>query len=193
MKDNSVNPFVPVELWANTSVSIKDDNDDEFKNADAKHYHVRYLVGESSDKTYVDSGEDNVEALNDTTMYVVPSIHRLKGEAFHYAVNEVHRVQGKNQIKERTKQLNRVDKCAEHEIVEVTFMSPGVECCSMSKEEADKQQVPLQYIAGYLLGKSDGLIKIARAKTEVSETNHTVYGNIHIIPEAVVTEIACLE
>ena len=40
----------------------------------------------------MDCGDDSVEALNDTTMYVVPSIHKLKGEAFHYAVNEVHRI-----------------------------------------------------------------------------------------------------
>ncbi len=138
MKDNSANPFVPIELWANTSVSIKDDEADEFKNAEAKHYHVRYLVGESSDKTYVDSGDDNVEALNDTTMYVLPSIHRFKGETFHYAANEVHRIQGENQIKKGTKQLNRVDKWAEHEMVEVTFMSPSVECCSMSKPISSK-------------------------------------------------------
>lgn len=192
MKDNIVNPFVPIELWANTTVNVKDDETDEYKIADAKHYHVRYLVGESSDKTYVDSGDDKVKALGEKAMYVVPSIHKLKGETFHYSAGAVHRIRGKTQIKKRTKHLNRVDNCGEHEMVEVTFMSPEVECCSMSKEEADKQQVPLQYIAGYLLGKSDGLVKIARAKTEVSESGNIIYGNIHIIPEAVVTGIACL-
>ena len=92
---------------------------------------------------------------------------------------------------EHSKELDRVDKCGEHELVEVAFESSGVECCAMSKEDADKYEVPLKYLAGYLLGKSNGYVKIALAKT-VLESGSAFYDHIHIIPEPVVSEITCL-
>jgi hypothetical protein len=62
----------------------------------------------------------------------------------------------------------------------------------MTKEEADKKQVPLQYVSGYLLGKNNGLLKVALSRTVV-EGGHEFFENIHIIPEATVKQMACLE
>jgi len=82
--------------------------------------------------------------------------------------------------------------CGDHELVEVVFDSPGVECCAMTKDEADKQSVPLQYLSGYLLGKNNDMIKIALAKT-VLETGSSYFEHIHVIPESSVKELRCLE
>ena len=62
----------------------------------------------------------------------------------------------------------------------------------MSKEQADKMQVPLEYVAGYLLGKKDGLLKLALSKT-VMDSGVEYYDNIHIIPESAIKQMACLE
>jgi hypothetical protein len=105
----------------------------------------------------------------------------------------VERVAGKHQLEGATKLLERHPACESHEIIEVTYESPGVECCSMTKEEADDAQVPLQYIAGYFLGKKNGLVKVALSKTTIEETGKTYFDNIRVIPEAVVKEMACLE
>ncbi len=182
-----MNPFAPIEVWTDTRVKVKD-SDDENKMVDAKHYHVRYVVGESQDKRFVDAGTSNIDKMEEVSMYIVPSIHRVKGEPFHYDVSAVEKFVGTNGSK---RELKRVDVCEDHEMVEITYQSPGVECCPMSKEEADKQTVPLQYLSGYMLGKSDDLYKIASVKT-VLDTGETIYDGIRIIPKAVVQRVDCL-
>jgi len=62
----------------------------------------------------------------------------------------------------------------------------------MSKEQADKMRVPLQYMAGYLLGKSEGTIKVALSRTVVDDDTE-YYDNIHIIPESAIKQMSCLE
>jgi hypothetical protein len=191
LKDNASNPFTPVEFWTETVIRQKSEDSDERKEVPAKHYHIRYLVGESADKSYVDAG-DSVEPVEDTTKYVVSSIHKMTDDVAHYNVDEIKSVRGRKQLSERWKALGRVDHCAEHELVEISYESPGVECCDMTKDEADKQKIPLKYMSGYLLGKSDKYLKIALTKTAM-ESGDTYYGSIHVIPEAVVREITCLE
>ncbi|MGY5877066.1 MAG: hypothetical protein RTU30_15045 [Candidatus Thorarchaeota archaeon] len=187
MEEMPANPFAPVEMWTETSVKVRDDDDKE-KMVDAKHYHVRYMVGESRDMRFVDAGTDDVDSLEQRAMYVVGSIHRMKGAAFHYDAGHVEKIIGPNGS---SRDLKRIDTCEDHEMIEITYESPGVECCAMSKEEADTHGVPLQYMAGYLLGKSDDLYKIAQAKT-VLESGKTVYEGIHIIPKAVIKRMDCL-
>jgi len=165
---------------------------DEKKSVDAKYYRIRYLVGESDDKRFVDGGSEDVAELSEKTLFVTPSIHRLTGDPFHYDRGNVETVSGKERINERTKELRRHAACDEHNTIEVIFESPGVECCAMTKEEADEKQVPLQYLSGYLLGKNNGLLKIALSRTVV-EGGHEYYENIHIIPEASIKQMACLE
>ncbi len=184
------NPFTPVEMWNDTMVTIKEG--DEKKQVDARHYKIRYLVGESEDKRFVDGGSQKVASLSEKTLFLIPSIHRLTGDPFHYDHGRIESVSGKDRINERTKELHRHAACDDHKTIEVIFESPGVECCAMSKEEADKKQVPLQYLAGYLLGKNDGLLKVALSKTVVDD-DHEYYENIHIIPESTVKQMACLE
>ncbi|TFG12904.1 hypothetical protein EU537_08020 [Candidatus Thorarchaeota archaeon] len=182
------NPFAPLVFWHDTRVTVRED--DEEKKMDAKVYHVRYMVGESSEKKFLDSG-DKVESYNEKSLYLVPSVHKLRDDPFHYDGSRVHRLAGKTNLKE-TKQLTREEFCDDHDIVEVTFESPGVECCAMTKEEADEMEVPLQFLSGYLLGKSNGMIKIAMSKTELDNGN-AYYENIRIIPEDVVKNINCLD
>jgi hypothetical protein len=187
MQTMPTNPFIPIEISTDTRVRIKDENDDN-KMVDAKHYHVRYVVGESKEKRFVDAGSEKVDNMEESSMYIVPSIHRIKGEPFHYDVATVEKFVATNGSK---KELKRVDVCEEHDMVEITYQSPGVECCPMSKEEADKQTVPLQYLAGYMLGKSEDLYKIATVKT-VLDTGNTIYDGIRIIPKAVIQRVDCL-
>ncbi|MBD3404951.1 MAG: hypothetical protein GF411_02310 [Candidatus Lokiarchaeota archaeon] len=190
MSELENNPFNPVELWDNTMITVQDG--DEKKLVDAKHFHVRYLVGESTDKKFVDDGSNKVESMEDRTLYLVPSIHKQRGDPFHYDATTVHSMTGKERITNKTKHLSRLEFCDGHELVEVSYESPGVECCPMTKEEAIDKQVPLQFIAGYFLGRKDGLVKIALAKTMIDEGD-TIYENIHIIPDAVIREMSCLE
>ncbi|MHA2378657.1 MAG: hypothetical protein ACXADO_08135 [Candidatus Thorarchaeota archaeon] len=185
------NPFTPIVLSEDIIASVKED--DEKKRVDAKRYWIRYKVGESSDIRYVDGGEDDIASVEDKTIFLVPSVHRLSGDPFHYDASKTERITGKDRIDEGIQLLNRHPACESHEIVEVTYESPGVECCAMTKEEADKQKVPLQYTAGYLLGRSDGLVKVALSKTVVDESEYTYFDNIRIIPEAVIKELNCLE
>ncbi len=181
------NPFKPIEMWTDTRVKTRDHADKE-QMVDAKHYHVRYVVGESHDKRFVDAGTSDVDQMEEKAIYLVPSIHRLKGEPFHYNMSHVEKIMGD---KDHQRTLKRVDVCEDHEVVEITYMSPGVECCPMSKEEADKQTVPLQYLSGYMLGKSDELYKIATVKT-VLDSGEVVYDGIRVIPKAVIKRVDCL-
>ncbi len=182
------NPFKPLELWDESMVTVKDG--DDRKQVDAKHYHVMYLVGEGLDKKFVHSGE-GIESYNEKTLYIAPSVHKISEEPFHYDGNVVRQLSGKENT-EQTKDLKRLDFCEDHELVEVAFESPGVECCAMTKEQADKQKVPLQYLAGYLLGKADGIVKVALSKTEL-ESGGAYYESIHVIPESAIKTIQCLE
>ena len=190
MMEVAKNPFTPIEMWEDTMVTVKED--DEKKKVDAKHFKIRYLVGESDDKRFVDGGDENVAELSEKTLYLSPTIHRLTGDPFHYDESRVETVSGNKKISERTKHLIRHEVCDEHKTIEVIFESPGMECCAMSKEQADKMQVPLEYVAGYLLGKKDGLLKLALSKT-VMDSGVEYYDNIHIIPESAIKQMACLE
>jgi hypothetical protein len=190
MSEVAKNPFTPLEMWDNTMVTMKEGEDK--KKVDAKHYRIRYLVGESEDKRFVDGGSEDIAAFSEKTLFLTSSIHRLTGDPFHYDQGRVETLSGNDRIGERTKELRRHAACEEHETVEVIFESPGVECCAMTKEEAIKKQVPLQYLAGYLLGKNDGLLKIALSRTIV-DGGHEYYENIHIIPESSIKQMACLE
>ena len=190
MSEVAKNPFTPLEMWYDKMVTLKEG--DEKKNVDAKHYRIRYLVGESEDKRFVDGGSEEIASLSEKTLFLIPSIHRLTGDPFHYDHGRVETVSGKDRIDGQTKKLRRHAACDEHKTIEVIFESPGVECCAMTKDEADTKQVPLQYIAGYLLGKNDGLLKVALSRTVV-DGGHEYYENVHIIPEATIKQMACLE
>lgn len=185
------NPFDPLILSEDIMVTVKENG--ESKKADAKRHWIRYKVGESSDIRYVDGGEDDIASMEDKTIFLVPSIHRLTGDPFHYDASTTERISGTDRIESDTKMLSRHPACDSHDIIEVTYESPGVECCAMTKEEADKQLVPLQYMSGYLLGKSNGLVKVALSKTVLDDSGYTYYDNIHIIPESSVKEMSCLE
>ena len=47
-------------------------------------------------------------------------------------------------------------------------------------------------MAGYMLGKSEGMLKLALSKTVVDDDTE-YYDNIHIIPESTVKQMSCLE
>ncbi|NHJ13743.1 MAG: hypothetical protein EAX95_08700 [Candidatus Thorarchaeota archaeon] len=185
------NPFTAILMSEDTMVTVKEG--DEEKHMDAKREKIRYMVGESQEKRFIDGGKDAVQSLEDKTVYLVPSIHRLPGDPFHYDATLVERVAGKHQLEGATKLLNRHPACDSHDVIEVTYESPGVECCTMTKEEADNSQVPLQYVAGYFLGKKNGLLKVALSKTTIEESGKIYYDNIRVIPEAVIREMNCLE
>lgn len=190
MIDVAKNPFTALEMWENTMVTVKEG--DEKKKVDAKHYRVRYLVGESEDKRYIDGGEDVAKSASAKTLHVVPSIHKLSGDPFHYDMGAVESVSGNGSQVDNSRQLIRHAACEQHNTIEVIFESPGVQCCAMSKEEADMQQVPLQYISGYLLGRANGLLKVALSRT-ATESGLEYYDNIHVIPESTIKQWACLE
>lgn len=190
MIEASKNPFSPVEMWDDTMVTVNEG--EEKKRVDAKHYRIRYLVGESEDKRFVDGGSDDIAELSEKTLFLSPTVHRLAGDPFHYDHSRVESISGETRISERTKELNRHAACEDHKTIEIIFESPGVECCAMSKEQADKMRVPLQYMAGYMLGKSEGMLKLALSKTVVDDDTE-YYDNIHIIPESTVKQMSCLE
>ncbi len=190
MTEAASNPFSAMEMWDDTMVTVNEG--EEKKRVDAKTYRIRYLVGESEDKRYVDSGGNEVAELSEKTLFLAPSVHRLTGDPFHYDHARVESISGKTRISERTKELSRHPACEDHQIIEVIFESPGVECCAMSKEQADKMRVPLQYVAGYMLGKSEGMMKLALSKTVVNDGTE-YYDNIHIIPESAIKQMSCLE
>ncbi len=190
MIEASKNPFSAVEMWDDEVVTVNEG--DEKKKVDAKHYRIRYLIGESEDKRFVDGGSDDISELTEKTIFLAPSVHRLTGDPFHYDHARVESISGTTRISERTKELNRHPACEDHETVEVIFESPGVECCAMSKEQAEKMHVPLQYVAGYILGKEDGVLKVALSKTVVDDETE-YYDNIHLIPESAVKQLSCLE
>ena len=190
MIEASKNPFSPVEMWDDTMVTVNEG--EEKKRVDAKHYRIRYLVGESEDKRFVDGGTDDITELSEKTLFLSPTVHRLTGDPFHYDHSRVESISGKSRITERTRELNRHAACDDHKTIEVIFESPRVECCAMSKEQADAMRIPLQYMAGYLLGKSEGMLKLALSKTVVDEDTE-YYDNIHIIPESAVKQMSCLE
>lgn len=183
------NPFVPVEISDDEVVTVNEGDDQ--KKVDAKRYYVRYIVGESDETKFVDGGKDQTDSVHEKTIYAAPSIHKLAGEPFHYDKSSVMTISGNGRADD-LKRLNRVDACSEHEKVEVAFESTGVECCAMSKEEADKQKVPVQYLAGYMLGRSDGVFKVALSKT-VFDDGTSYYENVHMIPEDVVRSWSCIE
>ena len=190
MMEAAKNPFSPMELWDHTMVTINEG--DEKKKVDAKRYTIRYLVGESEDKRFVDGGDDKIAELDEKTIFLAPSVHRLTGDPFHYDRSVVESISGKARIEERTKQLERHEACDEHKTIEVIFESPGTECCAMTKEQVEKMRVPLQYMAGYLLGNGNGTLKLALSKTVVDDGTE-YYDNIHIIPESAVKQTSCLE
>ncbi|NWF96648.1 MAG: hypothetical protein HXY34_10955 [Candidatus Thorarchaeota archaeon] len=190
MTETTMNPFKPVEIWDEIVVKVREG--EEEKPVDAKHYHVRYMVGESEDKRFVDSGRDSVEPVHGKTLFIAPSVHKVHGEPFHYDVSAVQRIALESNLDGRVRELNRAGQCQDHPLVEVAYQSAQVECCAMTKEDADKQTVPMQYLAGYVLGRKDGTVKIALAKT-VLESGVEYYENIHIIPEAIVQSWTCLE
>jgi len=190
MAENSMNPFRPVEIWMDTMVKVKEGEDE--KMVDAKHYHIRYLVGEGEDKRFVDEGGNDVGQMQEKALFIAPSIHKIPGETFHYNMSDVERVAGEDNLDGKVKRLMRAGQCQEHPLVEVSFQSSGVDCCAMTKEEADEQQVPVQYLSGYLLGRSNGMMKVAMTKT-VLESGQEYYESVHIIPESIVKDWACLE
>ena len=122
MMEVAKNPFTPIEMWEDTMVTVKED--DEKKKVDAKHFKIRYLVGESDDKRFVDGGDENVAELSEKTLYLSPAIHRLTGDPFHYDESRVETVSGNKKISERTKHLIRHEVCDEHKTIEVIFESP---------------------------------------------------------------------
>ncbi|MEM2143702.1 MAG: hypothetical protein QXQ81_10650, partial [Candidatus Thorarchaeota archaeon] len=162
MTNVTANPFSPVEVYGDGKVKVKENDQEKLVNA--KHYHIRYVVGEGSDKRYIDSG-DSVSELHEKMLYLAPSIHKLTGEPHHYDISAVQRFTGDESDGGKIRWLVRSDQCEQHPIIEVSFQSPGLECCAMSMDEADKQEVPVQYLAGYLLGRSNGLLKVALTKT----------------------------
>ncbi len=184
------NPFSPIEVWESTQVKIQDGNDE--KTVDATHYHVRYIIGESSDKRFVDRGEHEVHELSNKTVFVAPSIHRVGSDPFHYDINEVESIIGEQRLQEKSRQLTRAGQCDKHELVEIAYYSPGVECCELTKEEADKRQIPLKYISGYLLGRNNGFVKVALAKTTL-ESGEAYFAHIHVVPESSIISWSCLE
>ncbi|MHA1768733.1 MAG: hypothetical protein ACTSV3_02660 [Candidatus Thorarchaeota archaeon] len=190
MIDVAKNPFVPLETWENTRVTLKEG--DETREVDAKQYRIRYLVGESDDRRFIDTGEDRIGAASQTTLHLVNSIHKLSGDPFHYNMGAVESITGNAMTTENTKKLVRHAACSDHSTIEVIFESPGIQCCAMTKEEANRKEAPLQYISGYLLGKSNNLLKIALSKT-VTDSGLEYYDHVHVIPEPAIKQWACLE
>ena len=53
MIETKPNPFSPIEIWEDMHVRV-DESDDEENMVNARHYHVRFVVGESRGRRYVD-------------------------------------------------------------------------------------------------------------------------------------------
>ena len=75
MTEVKQNPFTPIEQWVDVMVSVKEEGEEERKQVDAKHYHIRYLVGESDDRSFIDGGTDTPDTVSDKTIYATTSIH----------------------------------------------------------------------------------------------------------------------
>ncbi len=189
MTVSTENPFTPIEVWHEATVAV-DENGEE-RSVDAKHYHVRFVVGESQERRLVDRGAGATEEVQGRVLYVSPSIHLIPGEPYHYDHNEIENIIGRERI-ERSRTLRRADQCESHKLVEVSFVSPVVECCSLSEEQARQTKVPVKYIAGYLISREDGVFRVALNKT-VLDSGQVFYDNVHVIPESAIQSWSCLE
>ncbi|MHA1950928.1 MAG: hypothetical protein ACW987_13775, partial [Candidatus Thorarchaeota archaeon] len=92
MNEASNNPFSAIEMWDDTMVTVNEGEDK--KKVDAKRYRIRYLVGESEDKRFVDGGTDDITELSEKTLFLAPSVHRLSGDPFHYDHGRVESISG---------------------------------------------------------------------------------------------------
>ena len=191
MIETEPNPFSPIEIWEEMRVRVNE-SDDEENMVNARHYHVRFVVGESRGRRYVDGGHSGITHVSDLSPFLAPSIHRVPSEVFHYDLNEVESVVGEERIEEKAKVLKRAGQCDEHEIIEIAFQGPAVECCALTRDEANKRHKPVKYVAGYVLGRNNGLVKVALAKT-VLESGHIYYEHIHIVPETAISNWSCLK
>ncbi len=189
MTEVQSNPFVPVEVWHNTEFTLREDGDN--RDVEAKHYHVRFVVGESHERRFVDRGRAALEEVHGSVLCVAPSIHLVPGEAHHYDHTQIENIVG-NEGLTRTRSLKRAGQCDQPQMIEVAYVSPFVECCSLSEDQARQSEIPVKYVAGYLIDRSDGVIRVALHRS-VLESGEVYYDNIHIIPESAVLNWSCLD
>ncbi len=175
-----VNPFDAVEYELDRLKFKKDD-----KEIEARHFHVRYVVGENEFKHYVGKG-DALEAHTGKTLLGVHIIHKVGEGPFHWDDAVAERLVGtKESRKEKVTFLKRTSFNEEHPIIEVAFETP--ESCSdfMTKDEAKDLKAGLVYWAGYHVATSGGFVRLALAKS-VDNDGNIYFDGVHVIPESII-------
>ncbi len=174
------NPFDAVEYELDRLKFKKDD-----KEIEARHFHVRYVVGENEFKHYVGKG-NNLETHTGKTLLGVHIIHKVGEAPFHWDDAVAERLAGtKEPRKENVTFLKRESFNEEHPIIEVAFETP--ESCGdfVTNNEAKDLKAGLVYWSGYHVDTSGGFVRLALAKT-VDDEGNTYFDGVHVIPESII-------
>ncbi|MFQ5820814.1 MAG: hypothetical protein ACE5I5_12555 [Candidatus Heimdallarchaeota archaeon] len=174
------NPFDAVEYELNRIKFKKDD-----KEIEARHFHIRYVVGETEYKHYVGKG-DTLEPRTGKTLLGVHIIHKIGDAPFHWDDAVAERLVNSDKAnKDRITYLKKTSFNEEHPIVEIAFENP--ESCGgfITKDEVKDLKAGLVYWAGYHVDTSGGFIRLALAKT-VDDEGNVYFDGIHVIPESII-------
>lgn len=174
------NPFDAVEYELNRLKFKKDD-----KEIEARHFHVRYVVGETEFKHYVGKG-DALEPQTGKTLLGVHIIHKIGDAPFHWDDAVAERLVNSDEAnKEKVTYLKKTSFSEEHPIIEIAFENP--ESCGgfITKDEVKDLKAGLVYWAGYHVDTSGGFIRLALAKT-VDDDGNIYFDGIHVIPESII-------
>ena len=162
-------------------IKIKKDD----KEIETRHYHVRYVVGETEFKHYVGKGE-TLETHAGKTLLGVHIIHKIGDDPFHWDDAVAERLVGtEEERKDKVIFLKRENFSDDYPIIEVAFETP--ENCTgfVTKDEVKEYKAGLIYWTGYHVDTSGGFVRLALAKS-VDEDGNVYFDGIHVIPESII-------
>jgi hypothetical protein len=175
----SINPFEAVEYELD-QVKFKLD-DKEIK---GRHFHVRFVVGETQFKHYIGKG-DSLGEHKGATLLGVHVIHKVGDKPFHWDDKAVEHCISVDECGDKATFLKQVDFNSEHDIIEVAFETP--ESFGLTaKDEIKELKGGVIYWAGYHVNTSGGFVRLALSKTVDQNGNVLFYDGIHVIPESII-------
>lgn len=180
MNSIAKNPFEAVEYELDPIKLKRDDNEIE-----VRHFHVRYVVGESEFKHYVGKG-DSTEAHTGKTLLGVHIIHKVGDHPFHWDDAAVEKlVSTEKERQEKVTFLKSTNFSEDHPIIQVAFETPESIHGHLTKDETKTLKAGLVFWAGYHVDTSGGFIRLALAKT-VDPDGTVIFDGIHVIPESII-------
>ncbi len=173
------NPFEAIE-YELEPIKLKRDD----KEIEVRHFHVRYVVGETDFKHYVGKG-DTTKAHTGKTLLGVHIIHKVGDNPFHYDDTAVEKLVSTDKDREKISFLKSTSFHNENHIIQVALETPESIHGHLTKDEAKNLKAGLVYWAGYHIDTSGGFVRLALAKTVDPEGN-IIFDKIHVIPESII-------